>query len=62
LVNGSPMYLEPNDVILYLDSLPISQVADVLNHHSQTTIMFLDHRSGLTFNGVMTLPAFTQTS
>ena len=62
LVNGSPVYLEPNDVIYSLDSLPIREVADVLNHHSQTTITFVDHRTGRTFNGVLTLPAYAQTS
>ena len=62
LVNGSPVYLEADDVIYSLDSLPIYDVADVLNHHSETTITVVDHRSGKTLKGTMTLPAYTQTS
>lgn len=60
LVDGSPMYLEANDVILHLDSLPIRGAADILNHHSETTVTFLDHQSGRIFNGVMMLPTCRQ--
>jgi Domain of unknown function (DUF4189) len=62
LVNGSPVYLEPNDAIVALDSLPIRNAADVFNHVNDTTITFVDHRTGRTFNGMMTLPAYAQTS
>jgi serine/threonine-protein kinase len=62
LVNGSPYYLESEDIIYSLDSLPIRESADILNHHSKTTITFVDHNTGRTFNGEMTLPAYAQTS
>jgi hypothetical protein len=43
--DGSPAYLDPNGVILHLDSLPIRQAAHVLKHRSETIVTFLDHRS-----------------
>jgi hypothetical protein len=58
-VNGSWVYLEPNDVIYNLDSLPIRDAVDAMNHHGQTTLAFIDHRTGRDFRGVMTLPPYT---
>jgi len=58
-VNGSPVYLEPDDVIYKLDALPLRRAVDVMNHHGQTAVSFIDHRTGRAFSGVMDLPSYT---
>ncbi|MFI5460130.1 MAG: hypothetical protein ACHRXM_32330 [Isosphaerales bacterium] len=59
LVNNSPVHLEPDDVIYNLDSLPIREAVDVMNHHGQTVVSFIDCRTGRAFAGVMALPSYT---
>ena len=58
-VNGSPVRLEPGDVIDHLDSLPIREAVDVMNHHGRTVGSFIDRRTGRAFAGVMDLPGYT---
>ncbi len=58
-VNGAPIRLEAGDVIYNMDSLPIREAIDVMNHHGQTTLSFVDSRTGRALAGVTTLPAYT---
>jgi hypothetical protein len=58
-VNGAPVYLESDDVIYKLDSLPIRTAVGVMNHHGQTVVSFIDCRTGNAFTGTMVLPAYT---
>ena len=51
--------LEPGDVIYNMDSLSIRKAVDVMNHHDQTVVSFIDSRTGRAFAGTMVLPSYT---
>ena len=50
------MRLEPRDVIYNLDSLPIRAAVDVMKDYRQTSVSFIDGRTGRAFAGKMVLP------
>ena len=57
-VPGSPaeqLGLKPGDVIIALDGVPFRTPADVVNHTQQTTIDFIDVRTGQRRSAVFTL-------
>ena len=54
--NGGSVRLEPRDVIYNLDSLPIRAAVDVMKDYRQTSVSFLDGRTGRAFAGKMVLP------
>lgn len=47
LASGQPSYFEPGDMIVALDEMVIDGPADVENHVLQTTIRFVNVRTGL---------------
>ena len=51
--------LEPGDTIYTLDSLPIREAVDVMNHHSRTDVVFINVRTQKPQEDVMVLPNFT---
>jgi hypothetical protein len=51
--------LEPGDTIIRLDGLPIRAAVDVLNHHGDTEVVFINVRTGLPQSAVVKLPDWT---
>ena len=49
--------LEPGDMIITLDGQPVRTHADVANHLAQTTLEFIDVRTGQTRSAQVTLPS-----
>jgi hypothetical protein len=56
---AAQLQLEPGDTIYNLDSLPIREAVDVMNHHGRTEVSFINVRTGRPQGGVMLLPPYT---
>jgi C-terminal processing protease CtpA/Prc len=56
---ASKLGLEAGDTICFLDSLPIRAAVDVLGHHGQTRVEFINVRTGFPRSAVVELPDST---